>query len=114
MPTKQETFDTVAKHLLTQGERSESSFGCAYRGDGGLKCAVGVLIPEERYYPDMEGASVSNTPFILNGVAKLMRRLGHDLALLGELQRVHDEHEPDDWRECLEAVAREHGLEWRL
>lgn len=49
--TNQEIFDTVATHLLRQNARSMGprtdprfgtlSRGCAYRGDGGLRCAIG-------------------------------------------------------------------------
>ncbi len=46
--TKQEIFDKVATHLLTQNEKALNSVGgCVYRTDKGLKCAVGCLIPVE-------------------------------------------------------------------
>jgi hypothetical protein len=61
-PTKedQEMFDTMVRGLASQGwERSlasvEMSDRCAYRGDEGRKCAVGWLIPDEAYRPEMEG-----------------------------------------------------------
>lgn len=32
---------------------------CRYRGDNGAKCAVGILIPDERYDPRFEGGTVA-------------------------------------------------------
>jgi hypothetical protein len=58
--TLQEVFNIVSAHLLTQIKRSikrlNSSYfsACAYRGNEGLKCAAGVLIPDEQYEPEME------------------------------------------------------------
>jgi hypothetical protein len=55
--SKQEVFDFVAKKLIEQGQKSASSKadGCAYRGDYGRKCAIGWLIPDSNYDPDIEG-----------------------------------------------------------
>jgi hypothetical protein len=58
--TLQEIFNIVSAHLLTQIKRSikrlNSSYfsACAYRGNEGLKCAAGVLIPDDQYEPEME------------------------------------------------------------
>jgi len=50
MATLQETFDKVARHLLTQQAKAEQPDGnCAYRGEHGRKCAVGCLISDEEY-----------------------------------------------------------------
>lgn len=54
MITKQETFDKVAKHLLTQGTK------CLCKGEPRYyyrkkMCAIGCLIPEKTYSPLMEG-----------------------------------------------------------
>lgn len=64
---RQEAFDLAAKHLLAQGvksrEKADSSSpyppACAYRGEDGLKCAIGALIPDDQYSPNMENMSVS-------------------------------------------------------
>jgi len=61
--TNQEIVDSVFAHLYEQGERSmtrSATYGCAYRGRGGAKCAVGCLIPDENYYRSLEGLSVLN------------------------------------------------------
>lgn len=61
----QDIYNTVRTHLLTQNAKSmrpsrlpAGDPQCAYRGSGGMKCAVGVLIPDEKYSPSMEGYSV--------------------------------------------------------
>lgn len=55
--TPLEIFDRVCSHLLAQNQRAECDVGCAYRVNG-LKCAVGCLITDEAYNPNMEGAGV--------------------------------------------------------
>lgn len=61
--TKQEAFDQMVAHLREQKAFSirkldiadgETIPGCAYRGEGGVKCAVGCLIPDNLYSPKME------------------------------------------------------------
>ena len=59
--TLQEVFNIVSAHLLTQIKRSIKTLNgsyfsaCAYRGKNGMKCAAGVLIPDDQYNPKMEG-----------------------------------------------------------
>ena len=56
--TQQEIFDTVCKHLAQQKEQaigtSELGTSCRYRGKNNKKCAVGCLIPDEVYTPEMD------------------------------------------------------------
>lgn len=56
----QEIFDTVAKHLFTQGVQSieEDTGRCLYRGPNGTMCAAGALISDELYVPEIEGYGV--------------------------------------------------------
>lgn len=113
MPTKQETFDTVARHLLDQGEKAIDENGkCRYRTPGGLKCAAGCLIPQIIYKPSMEGTGViwhgpeiDPTP-----AGKAIQGIGHDIYLVYDLQRVHDEETPSTWSKCLAYVAQRFGL----
>jgi hypothetical protein len=57
---KQEVFDIVVDHLRKQGQPSIGSQGsCAYRGDKGRRCAIGVLIPDSKYSSSLELASVT-------------------------------------------------------
>ena len=108
--TNQETFDKVARHLLTQKARAVTEKGCRYRTPDGLKCAVGCLIPDELYDPKMEGKTVG-------AVQQLhAERAGHffrefDSGLLDALQAVHDRHEVEQWPSQLLKVADLFGLD---
>lgn len=83
--TNQETFDRVAEHLLKQDAKSLRHGACAYRGDAGLKCAVGCLISDEDYEYGIEGCGVWSTRLL-----EWCHRNGYSAALLSHLQQVHD------------------------
>lgn len=112
MNQMQEVFDTVCKHLVKQGRRAVNlSHGqCKYRASNGDKCAVGVLIPDDRYRLDMEGMTLGVIKFELECAVPAFRV---DKNFLGALQRVHDF--ADSWDEggglsargirCLRGVA---------
>lgn len=117
MLTNQEIFDRVYKHLMTQGKRAIAADGnCRYRGEGGTQCAVGCLIPDAVYTPDIEGCTMSSAR---NGTRK-----GEVLAdaleasglprsswdLLADLQEVHDSRRPEYWADALTWVAKRYGL----
>jgi hypothetical protein len=58
----QEIFDKVVAHLKQQRRPSikipdDIRSACAYRGDGGTKCAFGIFISDEAYDPNMEGCA---------------------------------------------------------
>jgi hypothetical protein len=121
---RQKVFDTVVAHLLTQNEQCRSTLKgvntCAYRGKFGLKCAVGVLIPDEVYSPIIEGESV-NEIFdpqeasddgemreALTRVKKAIRlRTNDERYMLESLQMIHDNFEPDQWQYELRKLAAE-------
>ncbi len=92
--TDQETFDKVVKHLFTQGRRSTApdNGACMYRSADGLKCAIGVLIPDEKYDPSFEGMPITRLGWLPNFEVPI-----RNLGLLDSLQRVHDE--PQSWNE---------------
>ena len=104
----QEIFDTVAKHLLTQKKRSDGPMqNCLYRSKSGLKCAIGCLIPDEKYSPSFEGMSIRQLdktkvlPAAYQGVS---------LAFLGGLQRLHDAYPPSTWNTRLYLFAALNNL----
>jgi len=121
----QEIFDTVAAHLFTQGRQAVSRDGtCQYRTEDGLKCAVGCLIRDEDYNPEIEDLPAFNTrvldrlPFKVD-VEVEVEVDGPEFSvcsLLQSLQRVHD-HEPD-WasthamRTALAYVAERYHLKF--
>lgn len=103
---KQEIFNTVWTELTKQGEPSmgrpidETSpveKVCRYRGDSGLKCAVGHII-DDYEAGVMEGTSVRAN--LRTG--DLPERLVPFVDLLAELQDAHD----------LPAINGDLGPEW--
>ena len=120
--TPQEIYDTVAKHLFTQGKRSgvlwpTGDFRCKYRGPDGTKCAVGVLIPDEVYDPDMEGHSIVglfDPDATEKGGFELPAWMKENLKLLVALQGAHDFsrywHSSPQMNARLKQVAQDHGL----
>lgn len=121
MISKQETFNTVVAHLRRQGCRALSPVGaCQYRTRDGKKCAVGCLIPDDIYIPEMEGKPLylsyiepnhaDNRPTV---VCEIVRNLGHDVDLARDLQYVHDfVAESWQWEQKFKEIAQHHGLEY--
>ena len=112
MLTKQEIFNTVRDHLLTQGTRSTNKRGrCAYRGEDGARCAVGALIPDHLYDPTLEDLGVWST--FLDSVmyeCGVPSELRADDKMVGQLQRIHDRTLPEDWSYELTRLAEREGL----
>lgn len=117
--TKQETFDTVARGLIAQGQKSivPRTKTCRYRCnliDGTvLKCAVGMLIPDDRYDPSIETKGIRS----LLAEGEIWSLNDHDVVLLTDLQMAHDGVEEVYGRtfsqgitQALRTVATEHGL----
>ncbi len=106
--TAQQIFDRVATHLLKQNQKSLSAKGtCAYRGVGGLMCAVGCLIPIDRYVPRMEGRTVHSIFCLDPGFTT--DEEGRQLLL--DLQILHDESPVRHWRDRLSQVAALYELD---
>lgn len=114
----QEVFDKVCEHLVKQGVKSRRFINedsvCAYRGENGLMCAVGCLIPDELYNVNFEGF----TPFHINrnhcGVFNTIfgeTLTKEDFDFLRELQHVHDEYAVAFWGIKLKEVAERFSLE---
>ncbi len=106
--TNQTAFDAAARHLLRQKAKSVRERNlCSYRGEGGLKCAVGALIDDADYSPKMEGkAATSLADYkLLPGYLRDV-----DTVILAELQACHDQMPPEKWADDLLAIAARHGL----
>lgn len=106
--TSQELFDKCARHLLTQMERSVTGDGrCRYRGPGGLMCAVGPFLSDEA--ERLEGWCA--VPVGDESVRAPARFLAFEnRGLIGELQRVHDNHLPEEWKMQLRFLASDESL----
>lgn len=103
---KQEIFDKVSKHLLTQNAKALGADNkCKYRNPTGLKCAAGCLIPDNDYDPKMERKFVREFDYFANcGYSK------KEIDLISELQQIHDEVEVYAWKRQLIDLAKENGL----
>jgi len=108
---KQTIFNKSATHLLRQGKRSQShpdkaSSRCMYRYDG-LACAVGCLITDKQ--ADLADDRESLEDSLEHA------RVGWDwrthYSLLDELQKVHDAHEPRNWKLELKDLGKSYGLD---
>lgn len=60
---------------------------CAYRGEAGRACAVGVFIPDDLYTPEMEGTAVEG---IFLKWPNIIQAMPLPLRGLIRLQRFHD------------------------
>lgn len=56
--TKQQYFDLIMDCNNKGLFPAVGSLGCAYRGEDGRKCVIGLLIPDCEYEPDLEGKIV--------------------------------------------------------
>lgn len=108
---RQEIFDRVARHLLTQKERSVTRGRCRYRGAQGLKCAIGCLIPDELYRVDMEGKG-AHTFLIRDILTKAGINTECMTYMLVHLQAAHDHGLVSGWPQRLRNIAKQYNLEW--
>jgi hypothetical protein len=90
MRTAQELFDTSVNGLRTQNKVAAQGNYCQYRGADGTKCAVGWLIPDEEYKPEMECGTIGT--LLDNRVLprNLQEEFSINADLLRTLQKVHD------------------------
>jgi len=107
----QQVFDHVAEHLLTQGVKSidiedegEEPI-CLYRAEN-LACAVGCLIPNSLYVPEMEKKNVATLLVIFS----CLKYLQPHEKLLFALQSIHDNKRSYSWSEALKELAEEYKL----
>lgn len=110
----QEIFDKVATHLLKQNAKSidpalssNEKQTCAYRGQNGMMCAVGCLIPDDRYSRNMEGKVVWAS-VIMNVLRDVHGEM--QSGLLEALQSCHDSKDVDAWRGELGMIAHNYNL----
>ncbi len=85
--TDVELVTFVFDELIAQGGCSvNEKGGCAYRGQKGRKCAIGVLIKDEDYNPSFEGKSSSES----KDINSLLESYGLDPEKTDILQFSHD------------------------
>lgn len=90
--------ERIRDHLTKQRQQSKAKYGscvtpsCAYRGDNGLMCAVGCLIADEVYYPELESLCADVTDV----VRAMQKSLGFEITeemihLCTNWQLYHDD-----------------------
>jgi hypothetical protein len=83
---RQQVYDRVAAHLRIQKRQSVNAAGnCAYRGENGLRCAMGIFISDEIFDPEIEGAAIGS---LLAYIPKEVADTG--VEFLSDLQMLHD------------------------
>jgi len=122
---RQAVYEKAGLHLLKQGRKSKTGSLCRYRNAEGLACAIGALIPNERYNDSMEDIGVT---YLLShadtfgrddGVACLRSALEDgfgeltdgDVHFLFLLQTIHDRCGPADWKAKLVDLSYKHDLD---
>ena len=104
----QHTFDTIVEHLRKQGCKSADAIGvCLYRGPNGLKCAAGILIPDDKYHLDME-----NKPCDLDIVCKAIPEQ-YDIHIASRMQNIHDSYPPCYWESKFKQLAERYNLTYK-
>ena len=109
---KQQIFDQVANHMLTQMKKSviideNDNIKCFYKNPEGLSCAAGCLIADDEYDPLFEYQSWG----LLVSRGWVPRRNNE---LIEFLQNIHDYYEPEAWEDLLRELANNYKLEWNV
>lgn len=112
--TPQEIFDRVVEHLYKQGNRSTDTRLCRYHNEDGTKCAIGVLIPEDIYFEEIDQNNRSIKYLLAQYKDKFPEWMHENVALLSELQSVHDKQHNwssvENMVKALYSVAQYHNL----
>jgi hypothetical protein len=113
---KQEVFDKVATHLLTQNAKAmlpeDEEYpveSCAYRAPDGKMCAVGCLIDEKLYDPSFERNSIDDR-YLAEAISK-SGVPNEAWQLITDLQWLHDARYPEKWESGLQEIADKHSLD---
>ncbi len=86
MRSPQEIFTFVLESLRAQGRRAIDTDGlCRLRGEGGTKCAVGFLIPDSEYSPELD-----TDDFLGSEKAKNFPEICENRLLMNDLMILHD------------------------
>jgi hypothetical protein len=95
--TLQEIFDRSVSGLIQQGARSSDDQNfCQYRSPCGNRCAIGLLIPDEHYNPDIETLGINIFQKTDDLLFEVCKQSGIDLnsktvfSLATDLQEMHD------------------------
>jgi hypothetical protein len=114
----QQAFDKAWQRFVVEGApqslgfNSEGDARCAYRGVNGARCAIGLLIDDRDYQPEMEGRTANNlhhvgslyhSPLVIAAVS-ICDDDGYSLA--DRLQTAHDDQHARIRDELTEVAAQ--------
>lgn len=71
-----------------------------YRNPDGLKCGGGLFIPDEQYFPALETKLVIQLPKFFAKIGYV----GDQLAVINQIQYIHDAFMVERWSEQLELL----------
>ena len=108
-------IDIVETKLLKQGTKSirgtENIYigSCALRGTDGMKCAIGWLVPDDVYTPDLDAVEDPVLELIATGNYEKCfgEQFYEKTEILQELQYVHDHIDPPQWAKEFKRIRRE-------
>lgn len=125
--TRQQMFNEAYKGLKDQGWRRSIEADpnhpvCLYRGVDGCKCAIGQLIPDDKYFIEMEGAGTLPDFIDIHNHAKVaglqeaVRKAAgipeRELPFARQMQIAHDSGtRPADMEALFDGLARRYELE---
>lgn len=93
---EQHTFDVVKEHLLSMETPSllpnGDSSDCAYHGENGGRCAIGIILPDYVYSESFELESIDSLMEAEQDVIDALMNEGYsiDPEFLVSLQQIHD------------------------
>jgi hypothetical protein len=115
MRSAQQLYEISVKHLRKQKQKSfrmlppdeklGEMYQSRYRSNDGMMCAIGVLIPDIEYRPEMEGKDVSD--LLKDNLLILMRaaEFHKHRRLLDGLQKIHDTKPIAEWEKHWRMLA---------
>lgn len=107
--TQQEIFDKVAAGLLRQNKKAMQGSCCILIAEDGSRCAYGWLLPEDLT------TDLQDTKGTYFDIQLYFRGIGveynaYNKKIEGDLYRIHNLNEPENWPRLLQDVAVKHGL----
>ena len=93
MLTKQSIFNKAVNGLLKQKKPAVNKLGeCLFKTSGGLKCAIGFSIPEDKYKKSLEGEPAIHVLIKVGVVSDTLPLIQRESFsdFLDELQMAHD------------------------
>ena len=116
MITKQEAFNRAWQYFIKERHNPSTThdhWSCLYRSPTGMKCAVGLLIPNEEYSRDFEGMPLED---VFDQVPTLCDSPDLSVSYLRDLQQCHDEFasSPSLFHTGMENKMRALAIRWNL